>query len=209
MATLSSLLSQLPILQDSQKVIGSISEADESPELSSNSLSKAKASSGHSPNGFLRNGRIEFSQLQTRRISVNVESYKFAEKITLVFGFDLPIMLKRLLRRYPFRVTYSSVTFSNYTQSLDPESSLYFNVKRRLKIILPMASFQIQTSSIPWSLTSYPIAPCQSQIFAICADGNLDTVKKWFKNSSASPFVVNQHGENLLHVSLSGHCLHL
>ncbi|TVY69025.1 hypothetical protein LSUE1_G009734 [Lachnellula suecica] len=148
-----------------------------------------------------RDGRLELSQLYKHRISMAIDSFAIIDRLSTALSLSMPPAWMRVFRSYLFGVMYTSVTFENYKVSLRPEDVLYSNIKRRLKIILPMASYQIQTSSVPWSLTSYPIAQCQSEIFTLCADGDIDTVKKWFKDSSVSPFVVNQHGENLLHAA--------
>lgn len=150
-----------------------------------------------------RNGRAELSQLQNNRLALSFDSYTPVKYLSSAFGVSLPSSWKGILQSYLFGVMYTSVTFPSYRLTLHPEDPLYSNIKRRLKFTLPLASFQIQTSSIPWSLSFYPIAPCRSQIFTLCADGDIKAVKVWLKNSWVSPFIVNQHGENLLHVGSS------
>ena len=114
-----------------------------------------------------------------------------------LLGVTLPTRWHNILRYYTFGLTYLSAT---HQLCLDVEQILLTNVKRRLRITLPITAFQLQTSSIPLSMTAYPLAPCQSQIFEFCLEGNIDMVKLWFQKSWSSPYVVNQHGENLLHV---------
>ncbi|TVY87209.1 hypothetical protein LAWI1_G008024 [Lachnellula willkommii] len=200
--TLSGRISQLSVPLVSHNDFDGMPEAYELPNVDANPFSEEKNNSEAPSKTIIhRNGRIELSRREHRRASIKIDIYAFLEKLSSVFGISLPPIWKVIQQRYAFGVTYTSVAFSNYNRSAYPEDALYSNIKRRLKVILPIASFQIQTSSIPWSLTSYPIAPCQSQIFTICADGNIDTVKPWFKNAWVSPFVVNQHGENLLHAA--------
>lgn len=145
-----------------------------------------------------RVGGLNFSQFRSRYFSFKIESYKIIEKLMALPGITLPAGWSSLLRNYSFGLTYLSATHQLY---LDVEQILLTNVKRRVRITLPITAFQLQTSSMPLSITAYPIAQCKSQIFKFCLNGNIDMVKLWFQNSWTSPYVVNQHGENLLHVS--------
>ncbi|TVY28427.1 hypothetical protein LHYA1_G002859 [Lachnellula hyalina] len=199
---LSSRISHLSVPLVSHHDLAGIPEAYKLLNVDSKPLSESKNSSEAPSKSIHRNGRIELSRREHRRAFIKLDIYTFLKKLSSTLGISLHPIWKMFQLKYAFGVTYTSVEFSNYNRSVYFEDALYSNIKRRLKVILPIASFQIQTSSTPWSLTSYPITPCQSQIFTICADGNIDTVKQWFKNSWVSPFVVNQHGKNLLHHSI-------
>jgi hypothetical protein len=148
-----------------------------------------------------RTGRLTPSQFKGRYLFFKIDSLEVIETLLAQLGLTLPNQWRDLLRYYIFGLTYTSATHQLY---LDTERIVLSNLKRRLRIILPITAFQIQTASLPMSITANPIAPCQSQIFKLCLEGNIEMAKIWFKSSWASPFVVNQHGENLLHVS----CIH-
>jgi hypothetical protein len=164
-------------------------------------LSSTPNSVAPAPKGLHRDSRLELSQIWSHRLSLTIDSSAMLERATSTVGLSLSHAELEFLQYYLFGVTYTS---SNNRLYLDPEGSLRSNVKRRLRILFPILSFQVQISSPPWSLTSYPIVPCQSEIFKLCSDGNINAVKLYFeKNSWTSPFVVNQHGENLLHVRAS------
>ena len=154
----------------------------------------------HSMKPLHLNGRVELFQIHNGRVALSIESHTSMVRLLSALGVSLPSSWRAVLQNHPFALMYTSVTFPSRKMSPRPEDLLYSNTKRRLKLIVPLASFQIQSSSIPWSLTFYPIAPCRSRIFSLCADGNIDAVKSWLTKSRMSPFVVNKHGENLLHV---------
>jgi hypothetical protein len=94
------------------------------------------------------------------------------------------------------------LTYTSTVHKLYPDAGhvVLANIKRRLKIVSPVAAFQLQTANLPMPITINPIEPCKAQIFKSCSEGNIEMVNLWFKTYRASPFVVNQHGENLLHV---------
>jgi hypothetical protein len=142
--------------------------------------------------------RTSFSQYQGRYLYFKVDSYHAIESLLTSLGVALPSQWNDRLQRYLFSLTYSSAAHYLY---MDDIPTILRNIKRRFRIQLFTFAFQLQTTSLPRALTYIPIAPCQSQIFKLCLDGNIDMVKIWFKGSRVSPFVVNQHGENLLHVS--------
>jgi hypothetical protein len=73
--------------------------------------------------------------------------------------------------------------------------------KTRVEVLMPLLSFQVQILRSPWSITSYYMVHCQSEIFTLCFEGNLKRVRLLVEKLRMSPLVVNQHGENLLHVS--------
>lgn len=139
------------------------------------------------------------SQLNDRYTLVNVDSFSAIENLITRLGLRLPTSLRNILSYCRLSMSYASATEELY---LNFEPTVLSNLKRRLRIALPFRAFQIQTSSFPLSLYVYPVVPCQSPMFKLCLDGNIDMVKLWLKNSWESPFVVNQHGENLLHVRL-------
>jgi hypothetical protein len=130
-------------------------------------------------------------------LAFRLDSIEIIEKTLSAIGLSLPSSWIESLRWVLIDLSYNVYTQHLY---LDSQSSLLSNVKRRLKVILPSAAYQMQTSTLPRSFTWYPLTPCQSSIFSLCAEGDIKAVKLWFENSWASPFVVNQHGENLLHV---------
>ncbi len=138
-----------------------------------------------------------WSQLRDHEWSLTIDSHSTLDGLLSILGSSLSSSWCNILKAYTFSIMYTS---SNHRLYL-PEESLLINVKRRLRVILPIFSFQIQSSSLPRTISSYPIVPCKSPIFDLCVDGNIDAVKVLLKEGSVSPFVVNQHGENLLHVS--------
>ncbi|KAH8807687.1 hypothetical protein F5884DRAFT_731605 [Xylogone sp. PMI_703] len=105
---------------------------------------------------------------------------------------------RKALQRYKINIKYTSSKERWYH---DPDKEFLVNVKRTCRIILPILSFQIRMSTLPLSITSYPIVPCHSKVFSLCFEGDVVGVKSMIENSQISPFVVNQHGENLLHAS--------
>lgn len=142
--------------------------------------------------------RISFSQFQGRYLYFKADSYHAIESLLTSLGLSLPSQWSDRLQRYIFSLTYSSAAHYLY---MDDIPTILQNIKRRFRFQLFAFAFQLQTTSLPRAITYIPIAPCQSQIFKLCLDGNIEMVKLWFKGSRVSPFVVNQHGENLLHVS--------
>jgi hypothetical protein len=146
-----------------------------------------------------RIGKLGLSQFKGRYLCFKLDSFQAIESLLNRLRLNMPWQWRNRLRYYIFGLTYTSATHDLY---LDSEPRILSNVKRRLRIILPVVAFQLQTATLPISISFNPIAPCQSQIFKLCLEGNIEMVKIWFTNSWASPFVVNQHGENLLHVSV-------
>lgn len=144
--------------------------------------------------------RISSSQYKREYLCFKINSYQAIERLLSAFGLTIPSQWNDRLQRYLFGFTYSSATHYLY---LDDVPTILQHFKRRFRFQLPVLAFQLQTASLPRSITYHPIAPCQSEIFRLCLDGNIEMVKIWFEGSWASPFVVNQHGENLLHVSNS------
>jgi hypothetical protein len=146
-----------------------------------------------------RNGPSQMFRVKNNYLLLRLDTYILLSTLISAFGLGLPPAFKNFLQRYVVDLTYTSSKHEIY---LDSENSLLSNVKRRLKVILPGFGYQVQTSSIPRSITMYPIKPCNSSIFQLCYENNIRMVKMWFENSLSSPFVVNQHGENLLHVCM-------
>jgi hypothetical protein len=142
--------------------------------------------------------RISFSQYKGKHLCFKIDSYHAIENLLSALGLTLTSKWSDRLQRYLLGLSYSSATQHLY---LDDVPTYLENIKRRFRFHLPLMDFQLQTASLPRSITYNPMAPCQSEIFRLCLDGNIEMVKMWFKSSWASPFVVNQHGENLLHVS--------
>jgi hypothetical protein len=146
---------------------------------------------------FPRN-RANFSQCKGRTLRAKFNTYQAIDSLLTSLGLNLPSQWRERLRLSLFGFNYSATTHHLY---LDDVLTDLQNVRRRIRLHLLAFEFQLQTASLPRSITYNPVTPCQSQIFKLCLDGNIETVKMWFKNSWASPFVVNQHGENLIHVS--------
>lgn len=146
-----------------------------------------------------RIGKLGLSQFKGRYLCFKIDSFQAIESLLNRLRLNMPGQFRNRLRYYIFGLTYTSATHELY---FDSEQMILSNVKRRLRIILPVLAFQLQTATLPISISFNPIAPCQSRIFKLCLEGNIEMVKIWFTNSWASPFVVNQHGENLLHVSV-------
>jgi hypothetical protein len=142
--------------------------------------------------------RASFSQYEGRHNSFKVDTYQALESLLASLGLTVPPQWSSRLRLYFFGLTYSSTTHYLY---LNEAPTVLKNINRKFRFHLPAFAFQFQTANLPRSITYKPIVQCESQIFKLCLDGNIETVKLWFKRSWASPFVVNQHGENLLHVS--------
>jgi hypothetical protein len=142
--------------------------------------------------------RAAFSQYKGRHYSFKVDTYQGLETLLASLGLTVPPQWSSRLRLYFFGLTYSSTT---HYLCLNETPTVLKNINRTFRFHLPVFAFQFQTASLPRSITYKPIAQCESQIFKLCLDGNIEMVKLWFKSSWASPFVVNQHGENLLHVS--------
>ncbi len=173
-------------------------QTNHTEKFNKDDLSITPRSAALTPKGLRRDSRLELSQIWSHHLSLTTDSSAILERVISAFGLSLSHAWLKYLQSYLFGVTYTS---SNNRLYLNPKGSLRSNVKRRLRVLFPILSFQVQISSPPWSLTSYPIVPCQSEIFKLCSDGNTNAVKLYFeKNSWTSPFVVNQHGENLLHV---------
>jgi hypothetical protein len=141
--------------------------------------------------------QINIAQYDGRYLCVKFNSYQLIQSVLNALGFTLPKQWDDRFKRYVFGLTYSSTTHRLY---LDAIPTIVQNVKRSFRFQFPVFTFQLQTASFTRSLTYNPIEPCQSEIFRLCSDGNIEMVKIWFKRGRASPFVVNQHGENLLHV---------
>lgn len=144
-----------------------------------------------------RTGRSRWTHSKGQYLCFKFDSFQAIENLLAPLGLSLSKKWRDRVRYHIFGLTYSSTAHQLY---LNAEHLVLSNIKRRMKIILPIAAFQLQTASLPISVTFNPISPCKSQIFEFCSDGNIEMVKMWFKASFASPFVVNQHGENLLHV---------
>ena len=145
-----------------------------------------------------RAGRLRLSQFREQYLCFTIDSFHVIENLLILLGHGLPARWCDCLRYYTFGLTYTSTVHKLYPNS---EQMVLANIKRRLKIISPVAAFQLQTANLPISITINPIEPCKAQIFKSCLEGNIEMVNLWFKTYRASPFVVNQHGENLLHVS--------
>jgi hypothetical protein len=126
--------------------------------------------------------RATFSQYKGRHYSFKVDTYQGLETLIASLRLTIPPQWSSRLR-------------------LKEAPTVLKNINRTFRFHLPVFAFQFQTASLPRSITYKPIAKCESQIFKFCLDENIEMVKLWFKSSWASPFVVNQHGENLLHVS--------
>jgi hypothetical protein len=142
--------------------------------------------------------RASLSQCKGRSQYFKVDTYQAIESLLTSLGLIIPDQWSQRLRFHHLGVIYNSATHHLY---LDGVPTSLQSVRRRFKVHLPAFAFQFQTTSWPRSITCNPIACCQSQIFKLCTEGDIDMVKIWLKNSWTSPFVVNQHGENLLHVS--------
>lgn len=144
-----------------------------------------------------RTGRPRWTHSKGKYLCFKFDSFQAVENLLAQIGLTISKKWRDRVRYHIFGLTYSSTAHQLY---LNTEHLVLSNIKRRMKIILPIAAFQLQTASLPISITFNPISPCKSRIFGFCLDGNIEMVKMWFKASFASPFVVNQHGENLLHV---------
>lgn len=144
-----------------------------------------------------RNWRTKLSHLQRHRLSIEADSCTTIDKVTSTFGITLSPMWRNIFQYYLVGITYTSTTERLYLSHGDGFLS---NFKRRLKLVSPILSFQIQTMNLPRTLKYFPIMPCNSDIFKLSLEGNIEGVRLLLK-SGVSPFVVNQHGENLLHVS--------
>jgi hypothetical protein len=142
--------------------------------------------------------RASLSRCKGRSQYFKVDTYQAIESLLTSLGLIIPDQWGQRLRFYHFGVTYNSATHHLYLDGVPTDLQ---SVRRRFKVHLPAFSFQFQTTSWPRSIACSPIARCRSQIFKLCTEGNIDMVKIWLKNSWTSPFVVNKHGENLLHVS--------
>lgn len=151
------------------------------------------------PKALNRNRRLElFSRLQFPCSSFRLELENLIENASSIFGLTVSPNWRAALRYYVFAVVYSSSRSQDFNIQ---EHTVLINIKRRIRVALPVFSFQIQTTSLPPSITAYPIVPCLSHIFNLCLDGELDSVRTLLECSLASSFAVNPHGENLLHVS--------
>ncbi|KAG4434123.1 hypothetical protein IFR05_010403 [Cadophora sp. M221] len=145
-----------------------------------------------------RDRRMElWSQLQDHEWSFGLDSSESIEALLSALGSSISSSLRKLIRSTVISVLYTSSNHRLYF----PEETLLVNVRRRLRVIIPKISFQLQSSSLPWTVTAYSIIPCNSIIFELCIDGNLQAVKRILKSTRVSPFVINQHGENLLHTA--------
>jgi hypothetical protein len=140
------------------------------------------------------------SILSSRYSSFKLDSRSVIDEVLLRFGLTPLMSLKNLLSHF-IDFGYISLTRQIY---LDSDGDFLSDHRRRLRIICPLAAYHIQTSSLSRRLNVYPIIPCQSKIFGLRLDGNVEAVKTWFKNGWVVPSVTNQHGENLL---LVGACL--
>ena len=146
----------------------------------------------------VRKGTVEVSSINRHNISITFDLSTFLGTSLLALGLCLSPAWEQNLRCFLVDISYNQYTHNLY---LDSENSLLSDVRRKVKVIVPMVAYQVQTSSLPRSITWYPLIPCQSPIFDLCTEGNIDAVRLWFEKSRSNPFVVNQHGENLLHVS--------
>lgn len=143
-------------------------------------------------------GKLRLDRFKKQYLRFTIDSFRTMETLLSSIGLAVPDRWRDLLRYYIFSLTYTSTTHQLYQNT---EQVFLANIKRRLKVVLPIAAFQLQTASLPVSVILYPIIPCKSQIFKLCSTGNVEIVRTWLDTRRESPFVVNQHGENLLHVS--------
>lgn len=189
-----------------RRIIGTNSSAKDQSQGSvtpGESITIDQTARSHPPDGALykplsRDRRMElWSQLQDHEWSFGVDSTDSIEALLSALGSSISLSLRKLLRSTVVSVLYTSSKHRLYF----PEETLLVNVRRRLRVILPKVSFQLQSSSLPWTVTAYSVVPCSSIIFELCIDGNLQAVKKVLKSARVSPFVINQHGENLLHAA--------
>lgn len=151
-------------------------------------------------------GRLAFLQFHESRLNMTFDFSSLILKFFSMTGLAVPLWFHDLFRKYAFRMLY--VSANNHT-ILGHEHTFQKLFNTRLKILLPFMSFHLQFSNYPWSLSSFPIVPCESKIFTLCSEGDLRGVQQWIENNWISPFVVNQHGENLLHVRCLIFCLKL
>jgi hypothetical protein len=146
----------------------------------------------------LQTRRLELSsRYRNHRSSVKLDSVTAVQQICSLLGFPLPTGWRAIFECYLLGIVYTSLSCPQYHVQ---EQSVLVNIKRRLRIIIPMLSFQIQTSNLPKSITLHPVVACENQVFTLSVRGEFVAVRTLFERSQASPFVVNQHGENLLHV---------
>jgi hypothetical protein len=137
--------------------------------------------------------------------SIKIDSNAILLRLFGLFGCAAPRWLRRVSWSHVIRLTYTSATGD--LEDLEDMEELnsprpYRKVfKTRVEVLMPLLSFQIQLLRCPWSITSYSLVHCQSEIFTFCLEGNLEAVQLLVNKSRVSPLVVNQHGENLLHVS--------
>jgi hypothetical protein len=137
-------------------------------------------------------------QHRGRSLCFKMHAHQVVEFFHASLGISLPDQWRHRSGLPDLGLTYKSSTHHLY---LDEELTGFQNITRRLRLYLPAFAFQIQTISWPRSVTYCPVVPCESQIFKLCRNGDIDMAKMCFMNSLASPFVVDRHGENLLHVS--------
>ncbi|KAG4411850.1 hypothetical protein IFR04_015013 [Cadophora malorum] len=138
-----------------------------------------------------------WSQLQDPSWSYTFDAAASIDGLWSTLGSSLSLASRKLLGNIVFGVLYTSRKHQLYL----PEESLLVDVRRRLRVVIPSLAFQLQSSSLPWSITAYSVVLCQSVIFQLCVDGNIAGIKRLLQKSRISPFVINQHGENLLHAA--------
>jgi hypothetical protein len=131
----------------------------------------------------------------------------FSGDLYLILGGFMSLIGISPLRTWRTWLQYPSIYVEYSTHKdelhLNSKSCHLINFKRSLKIAIPRFAYEFQISSMPQSLTWYPLLACNSSIYRFCSEGNFSVVKTLLQQGIVSPFVVNNHGENLLHVS---HC---
>ena len=154
---------------------------------------------GRQAQGWHKRRTSAFLPFISHCLSLRLDSYLVAERILSALGISPSSTWRKILRYLLIDFGYISLTRQVYLDS--GQGLLLSDHRMRLKIVSPVARYHFQTSSLCRQLNVYPIIPCQSPIFKLCLEGNIDAVKIWFINRWISPTVTNQHGENLLHVS--------
>ncbi|CAG8961500.1 hypothetical protein HYFRA_00013850 [Hymenoscyphus fraxineus] len=149
-------------------------------------------------------GRFLLMQFCESHMKVTMDLSSIINNFVSSTGLTAPSWWFDICQKYAFRFTYSSA--DSYTVPGSDQISRKV-LHTRLKVLLPLMSFHLQLSKSPWSLTYLPVVPCQSRIFQLCSEGDLQGIRQWFENRWISPFVVNQHGANLLHAETCGYLL--
>ena len=142
-------------------------------------------------------GRKIFQQYSNGYRVLKVDSNTLLAHAFTLLQSSMPRWLRRVSWNHVVRLVYIDSS-KGLVACNDPIRKVF---KTRIEVLLPLLAFQIQLLRRPWSLTAYSVVHCQSEIFALCLEGNLKRVQSMIDKSRISPFVVNQHGENLLHVS--------